>query len=139
MMLGVEADDLGADQIMAVIGRPDYSSIVQKLGIDLAVSEQSVMARQILAYLNHGIVISRAKMPGGLINVLEVDVLDGSPATESSLADLELPDRCLIVAVIQQDYVRVPGATDRLSNGDTAVILVEDDLVDATIGVFTPV
>lgn len=139
MMLGVEADDLGADQIMAVIGRPDYNSITKKLGIDLAVSEQSVMARQILAYLNHGIVISRAKMPGGLINVLEVDVLEGSPVTESTVKDLGLPDRCLIVAVIQQDYVRVPGANDRLSVGDTAVILVEDDVVDATIGVFTPV
>ena len=132
MMLGVEADDLGAEQILAVIGRPDYSSIIQKLGIDLAVSEQSVMARQILSYLNQGIVISRAKMPGGLINVLEVDVLEGSPATESAVKDLGLPDRCLIVAVIQQDYVRVPGATDRLSHGDTAVILVEDDVVDTS-------
>ena len=138
MMLGVEADDLGAGQIMAVIGRPDYASIIQKLGIDLAVSEHSVMARQILSYLNQGIVISRAKMPGGLINVLEVDVLEGSPATESAVKDLGLPDRCLIVAVIQQDYVRVPGATDRLSAGDTAVILVEDDVVDATLGVFSP-
>ena len=123
---------------MGVISRPDYASIIQKLGIDLAVSEQSVMARQILSYLNHGIVVSRAKMPGGLINVIEVDVLDGSPVTESAVKDLGLPDRCLIVAVIQQDYVRVPGANDRLSIGDTAVILLEDDVVDATLAVFAP-
>ena len=51
MMLGVEADDLGAEQIMAVISRPDYGSIIQKLGIDLAVSEQSVMTRQISVVL----------------------------------------------------------------------------------------
>jgi len=138
MMLGVEADDLGADQVIAVISRPDYTSIIQKLGINLAVSEQSVMAKQILSYLNHGIVVSRAKMPGGLINVIEVDVLDGSPVTESTVKDLGLPDRCLIVAVIQQDYVRVPGANDRLSIGDTAVILLEDDVVDAMLAVFAP-
>ena len=139
MMLGVEADDLGADQVMAVIGRPDYGSIIQKLGIDLAVSEQSVMTRQILSYLNHGIVVSSAKMPGGLINVIELEVLEGSPATQSAVKDLGLPDRCLIVAVIQQDYVRVPGASDRLSVGDTAVILLEDDVIDATLAVFAPV
>ena len=139
MMLGVEADDLGAEQVMAVIGRPDYGSIIQKLGIDLAVSEQSVMTRQILSYLNHGIVVSSAKMPGGLINVIELEVLEGSPATQLAVKDLGLPDRCLIVAVIQQDYVRVPGATDRLSDGDTAVILLEDDVVDATLAVFAPV
>ena len=70
--------------------------------------------------------------------MIEVDVLDGSPVTESTVKDLGLPDRCLIVAVIQQDYVRVPGANDRLSIGDTAVILLEDDVVDATLAVFAP-
>jgi trk system potassium uptake protein TrkA len=139
MMLGVEADDLGAKQIMTVIDRPDYASVIEKLGIDLAVSEREVMARQVAAYLNDGIIISRTKMPGGLINVLEIDVVDGSPATESTLADLGLPDRCLIVAVIQQDYVRVPGASDRLSAGDTAVVLVEEDVIETALAVFTPV
>lgn len=139
IMLGVEADDLGCKKIMAVVGRPDYANVVEKLGIDLAVSEREVMAKQILAYLNEGIVVSRAKMPGGLINVLEVDVLKKSPAVEHTVAELGLPERCLIVAVIQQDYVRVPGANDRLLPGDTAVILVEDDVVDATLRVFTPV
>jgi trk system potassium uptake protein TrkA len=77
-------------------------------------------------------------MPGGLINVIEVDVPEGSPATKANLADLDLPDRCLIVALIQQDYVRVPGAGDHMNAHDTAILLVEDDVVDAALAVFVP-
>ena len=114
LMLGVKAKDLGAKQVMSVIGRPDYASVTARLGINLAVSSRDVMAKQIISYLHEGVVISRTKLPGGLINVIEVDVLAGSRATEANLAELELPDRCLIVAIIHLDYVRVPGAADRL-------------------------
>jgi len=51
---------------------------------------------------------------------------------------LGLPDRCLVVALIQQDYVRVPGAGDHISPHDTAILLVEDDVVDAALALFSP-
>lgn len=138
MMLGVKANDLGAKQVMSTIGRPDYANVIQRLGIDKAVSSRDVMARQILSYLHTGVVISRTKMPGGLINVIEVEVMEGSPATESTLQELGLPERCLVVAIIQLDYVRVPGASDRLNSNDIAVLLVEDDVVEAALARFAP-
>ena len=138
MMMGVKTNDLGAKQVLAVIGRPDYSSVIGRLGIDVAGSERDVMARQILSYLNHGVIVSRAKMPGGLINILEVDVPEGVMATKQTLSELGLPDRCLVVALIQQDYVRVPGANDRIHAGDIAVLLVEDDVVDQALDLFSP-
>jgi trk system potassium uptake protein TrkA len=138
LMLGVKAKDLGAKQVMSVIGRPDYASVTARLGINLAVSSRDVMAKQILSYLTEGVVISRAKLPGGLVNVIEVEVLAGSRATEVTLAELELPERCLVVAVIHLDYVRVPGASDRLNPNDTAVIIVEDDVVNRALALFSP-
>ena len=138
LMLGVKANDLGAQQVMTVIGRADYANVTARLGIDLAVSSRDVMAKQILSYLNVGQVISQAKMPGGLINVIEIDVSADSSATQATLAELGLPERCLMVALIHQDDVRVPGATDRLSANDTAILLVEDDVVDTALDLFTP-
>lgn len=137
MMLGVKANDCGTKQVMTVIGRRDYSSVIARLGIDKAVSARDVMAKQILSYLNEGAVISRTKLPHGLINVIEIDVPAGSKATEVPLAELGLPERCLVVVVVQQDYVRVPGAGDQLNANDTAILLVEDDVVDAALEVFS--
>jgi trk system potassium uptake protein TrkA len=138
MVLCVRATDLGAKKTVAIIGRPDYARVIDRLGIDAAVSACDVMAKQIMSYLNEGFVISKKKLPGGLINVIEVDVPANCPATEAAIADLGLPERCLIVAASKQDEVRVPGARDRLSANDTAILLVEDDVMNAALAVFTP-
>ena len=87
MMLGVEANDLGAEQVMAIIAKPDYVSVLGRLGIGKAVSQRDVMAKQIVGFLNEGVVISRAKLPGGLINILEVEIAEGSAVTESKIMD----------------------------------------------------
>jgi len=136
MMLGVEASDLGAKQVLAVIGKPDYEPVLDRLGIDKAVSERSVMAKQIMSYLNVGVVLSRAKLPGGLINVIELDVVEGAAITESSIKDLGLPERCLIVAIVQHEQVRVPEANDKLQPGDSVVVIVEDDVVEKCLMFF---
>ena len=136
IMMSVNASDLGAKQVLTVIDRNDYSSITEKLGIDLAVTQRSVMARQVLSYLTEGAIISRAKLPGGLINIVEIDVVADSPVTKATLAELDLPKRFLIAAIGGQDSVRVPGGSDRIQGGDTAIILVEEDVLDLALSFF---
>lgn len=137
IMAGVEAREIGAKQIMAVVGRPDYANVVGKLGIDLAVSERQVMAHQVLGFLNTGPVVHRTSLPGGQISAVELDVFDGAPATEHVLANLALPAQCLIAAVIREQFVQVPGADDRLQAGDTVVALINDSAVDEALKLFS--
>ncbi|MCH5376256.1 MAG: Trk system potassium transporter TrkA, partial [Planctomycetes bacterium] len=65
IMAGVEAREIGAAKIMAVVGRPDYADIVGRLGIDVAVSPRDVMARQVMSFLQSGPVVARMPLPGG--------------------------------------------------------------------------
>jgi trk system potassium uptake protein TrkA len=132
----VEAKDLGAKKILTVVGKQDYLYLVPKLGIDVAVSKKIVMARQILSYLTEGAEICRTRLPGGLINLIEIEVLRDTPVTRKVLAETDLPDRCLIVAIMQNDKVRIPGGGTRLQAGDTAVILVEEDVTEKSLSFF---
>jgi len=136
IMAGVEAREIGAKQIMGIVGRPDYASVVGKLGIDVAVSERDVMAKQVLGFLNTGAVVSRTMLPGGKVGVYEIEVIEGCTATEHVLANLRLPSQCLIAAVLREQYVRVPGADDHLEPGDTVVALIEDSVTDAALQFF---
>ena len=111
--------------------------MVGKLGIDVAVSERDVMARQVLGFLNTGPVISKTMLPGGTVGVFEIEVLQGAPVTEHVLANVPLPTQCLIAAVMRQDYVRVPGADDRLQPEDVVIALVDEAVVDETVALFT--
>ena len=136
IMACVEAKEIGAETILAIVSRPDYANVVGKLGINLAVSPRNVMAQQILSYLNRGPVISRSNLGNGNIGIYQVEVLDGSEATKHDLLNLPLPGACLIVAVSNRDYVRVPGPTDRLKPGNHVVVLVEDNQADAMLALF---
>ncbi len=136
IMAGVEAREIGAGKIMAIVGRPDYATVVGKLGIDVAVSERDVMAKQVLGFLNIGPVVTRTTLPGGSIGVYEIEVDEGCAATEHVLANLQLPAQCLIAAVLREEFVRVPGADDRLRAGDTVVALIDDDALEETLAFF---
>lgn len=123
IMAGLEAKELGAKQIMAIVGRPDYAGIVSRLGIDIAVSERDAMARQILGLLTEGPVLSQLQLPDSDVHVLELEVAAHAPVTQSSLAQLNLPEGVLVAAVLQEDFVRVPLAADCLQAGNTALVL----------------
>ncbi len=137
IMAGVEARDIGAQHIFAIVGRPDYANVVGKLGIDLAVSPRDVMAKQILGFLNSGAVISRTTLAGGSIGVFEIEVNEGAPATQHVLANLPLPPSCLIAAVMRDEYVSVPGADDRLNPGDVVIALLDDAAIEKALEQFS--
>jgi len=138
IMACVEARELGAKTIMCIVDRPDYANVVGKLGIDHAVSPRDVVARQVLGFLNTGAVIVRTPLGDGAgIEILEIEVVEGAPATEHVLASLDLPPQCLIGAVIRESYVMVPGADDRFTPGDTVVALVETSAVEQTLKTFS--
>ena len=138
IMACVEARELGATTIMCLIKRPDYANVVAKLGVDHAVSPREVVARQILGFLNTGVVVSRTVLSADEgVEFLEIEVEDGSPAIEHVLAKLELPPQCLIGAVIRESCVMVPGADDRFAPGDTVVALVERSAIEQTVKMFS--
>ena len=135
-MAGVEARELGAARVMCVVGRPDYANVVGKLGIDHAVSERDVTARQILGYLNEGAVISQRRLPNGAIGVFELEVLPDAAITKATLAELPLAGRCLIAAVERDGFVRVPQADDRLEPGDIVVALIDPTAAEESLALF---
>lgn len=136
IMACVTAREIGAKTIMSIVERPDYAEVVGKLGIDRAVSPREVMARQVLSLLFRGPIISRTAIGGGDLNVLEIVVRPNAPCTEHVLANLKLPEQCLIAVIVHDDYIRVPGADDFLKPGDTVVALIDDSAIEDTVAMF---
>jgi trk system potassium uptake protein TrkA len=138
IMAGVEARELGASRVMCVVGRPDYANVVAKLGIDRAVSERDVVARQILGFLNEGAIISQSRLPNGAIGIYELEILEGARVTGATLAELPLAGRCLIAAIQRDGFVRVPTATDQLQAGDVIVALIDQAASEDSLALFSP-
>ncbi len=138
IMAGVEARELGANRVMCMVGRPDYANVVGKLGIDVAVSERDVVARQTLGFLNVGAVISQSRLPGSSIGVYELEIVEGAAVTQATLAELPLAGRCLISAIQRDGFVRVPTANDKLKPGDIIVALMDQSTTEDCLPLFDP-
>lgn len=137
ILVGVEARDLGAAEVMAVVNRPDYANVIAKLGIDVAVSARQVMARNIVSFLQEGNIIRRQTLTGGDIQLIELEVGENAVATRTTLAGFDLRAPFLICALIRKELVRIPVASDQLRKGDQIVVLVEEHDADSVIGFFT--
>ncbi|MEM9589528.1 MAG: Trk system potassium transporter TrkA, partial [Planctomycetota bacterium] len=136
IMACVEARELGAARVMCVVGRADYANVVGKLGIDRAVSERDVVARQILGFMKEGSIISHRRLPNDAIGVYELEIVDRTRVTQAALADLPLSGRCLLAAMQRDGFIRVPTADDQLQAGDIVVALVDESVSDEILSLF---
>ena len=137
ILAGVEARDLGAAEVMAVVNRQDYANVVTKLGIDVAVSARQVMAHSIVSFLQEGLVIRRQSLAQGEIELIELEVAENAAATEVPLSKFDIKVPFLLVAIIRKDQVKVPGAADQLQASDQIILLVEKHNADPIISFFT--
>ena len=135
IVCGVEAKELGCKRLLTIVRSPDYANVLERLGIDVAVSPREAMARQILGLVAKGPVRERSPISGDVVEAWEVEVRKGVPATQSSLRDLQLT-QCLVAAIERRDHIRVPNADDRLQAGDTVVLMVHKDAQQSVLQLF---
>lgn len=130
IVCGVEAKELGCSRLITIVRSPDYANVLERLGIDVAVSPREAMARQIAGLVSEGPVRERSPIAGDVAEVWEVDIQKNTAITRHPLKDLGLTN-CLIAAIQRDDYVRVAGGNDQLAAGDTAIILVHKEVQDS--------
>ncbi len=137
IVCGVEARELGCERILSIVRRPDYANVLEKVGIDAAVSPREVTAREVLGMLQGGVIIGGSKISGGDAEVWEVEIVAGAPVVGTPLRNVALPGS-LVAAIVREDFVKVPGADDERRPGDTAVVLVHRNSVTDTLSLFEP-
>ena len=126
----VEASAVGTKTIIAVVDRPDYSNIIDRLGITQAVSSRTVIGRQVQTLLNTGPIITRnSQIFSRGIDVVELEVFADSPITRDTLRNVDLPAKCLVGAVIRSGMVQMPTADFRFRAGDVVIALAPSELV----------
>lgn len=133
----IEAKELGAQKVAAVVARADYRYILTKLGVDHVTTPADVIRREVEAHLTTGVVITKKPLaPGADVYIMELEVMPNAPITQHVLARVGLPKKCLIASVIREGFATLPGADDRIKPGDTVVILVHDSAIPEMLAFF---
>lgn len=130
------ARSLGVARTVALVQKPDYVTLYQRLGIDVAVSPRLLCANQILSYVRRGSVGTIATLHEGKAEVLEIEVQPGSRLIGRTLREARFPRGSVIGAIARESGdIVIPRGDDEIEALDNLVIFVLRDVVDQVIAV----
>ncbi len=117
--------ELGVKQTAAVMHRPDFATLVDRLGVAYALSPRHMMGDTVNSMLQHGNVLAVAMLEGGLGEAIEYRVNSETPIVGKRLKEAKLPTGALVGAIVRQGEVLIPKGDDHLQCDDTVVVCVQ--------------
>jgi trk system potassium uptake protein TrkA len=131
------ARSLNVKRTIALVQKPDYASIYEQLGVDVAVSPRLICADRILSFVRSGSVSTIATIEEGKAVVLEFEVKAGSKMVGKTLAKAGFPPSCVVGAIWREDGdVIIPRGHDEIKALDNLVIFALQGVVQNVMGMF---
>lgn len=127
LMASVLAKDLGAPRCIALVHRPDYASVCERLGIDATLSPRLTVAQQVLRYVRAGDVVSVTPVLDGRAEFVEFVASDQSRIAGKALHEAEFPRGAIVCAVLRPDGAFVPRGDDRIQSGDQVMVFLREE------------
>ncbi|MDH3584841.1 MAG: NAD-binding protein, partial [Phycisphaerae bacterium] len=117
------AKSAGVKQTIAVITRPTYSRLIERVGVDEAVNPSAVAARQIALELDTAGLVPVASLGEGAIQIFRVRVGPRSELLGKPLRKLKLSPKWMVAAIQHGQQIRVPTAEDFIHVDDNVIVV----------------
>jgi trk system potassium uptake protein TrkA len=116
------AKAMGAKRTIALVEKPSYVEIYEKIGIDAAISPRLMAAEKILRYVRSGLITSIAVIAEGKAEVVEMEALPDSKIVGVPLSKVGFPQGAIIGPILRGKEVIIPTGSDMVQPGDICII-----------------
>ncbi len=123
LLMTLMAKHVGVKKVIAKVSKSSYIQVIEKLGVDIAVSPIDITASDILKYIRGGRAASVSLLLGGKAEVTEVIADKDMWFVEKPISELGLPKEIIIGAVDHKGKVIIPTGSTIIQPGDRFVIL----------------
>ena len=124
LMLALMAKHLGAKKTVVRVARSEYVDLMEKVGVDVALSERLLSASEVLAFVRRGGVVAVSLLEGAKAEAVEFIVGSGATVVGRPLKELNLPKECLICAYVRGNEAYIPNGDSVLEAGDRAILFI---------------
>jgi trk system potassium uptake protein TrkA len=113
-------------RVISRVNNPKYAWLFQpEMGVDVALNQTDILARLIEEEMSLGDMMPLLKLRRGQYSLVEEKIPAGAQAIDVLIKDLDLPDHCVIAAIIREGKVVVPQGTISLQEGDEVLAVVD--------------
>ncbi|MDX9954621.1 MAG: TrkA C-terminal domain-containing protein, partial [Anaerolineae bacterium] len=93
------------------------------MGVDVALNQADLMGRLIAEEMSLGDMMTLLKLRKGQFSLVEEKIAPESPAANKTIAEICLPEQCILVAVIRQGELLMPHGNLVLRPADEVLAL----------------
>jgi trk system potassium uptake protein len=130
--------EYGVGRVIARINNPKNEWLfTARLGVDIAVSHSSLLARLIHEELSLRDLVPLLKLQGGQISLAEITVPPDSPTVGQRVVALKLPPQCVLATLVRNDEMVIPRGDTTIAAGDRIIALVRSDQQADLVSVFS--
>ena len=116
----------GVTRIIGRVNNPRYAWLfTPEMGIDIALNQADILGRLIEEEMSLGDMMPLLKLKRGKYMLVEERVSADAPAIGVMIKDLDLPDQCVIAAIIRKGEVVVPRGVASLEPDDEVLAIVD--------------
>ncbi len=129
LMASLLAQELGIEQVIALVNRSETLHLWRKLGEVRVVSPRRIAAERVQEYIRSDYSANIVSLQRGAAQVLERRLAPASPAAGVTLAEMKPPRGVIVGAVARGERVFVPRGKDRLEVGDNVIVFAQEEHV----------
>jgi trk system potassium uptake protein len=124
----VAREKYGVERVIARCNNPRNMQHFELLGVKPAVSATDLILRLIEHEVPRYGLLHLLDLPQERLEIIEVDVAEGSPAAGATVKDLGLPDGSLVISILRHGTGFVPLADSVIEAGDEVLLVLDTGL-----------
>lgn len=123
LLVALLAKHMGVPKAFVRVGRLEYITLMEQVGIDVAFSPRLLTSGQILRLIREDEnLINIFTFEGSKAEAVEIEVTEKTSLINKHLKDLKLPGKSLVGAIVREHQTIVPKGDTLLLEGDHIVI-----------------
>jgi len=135
-IVALQAKRLGIERVIAIARDPDYVSLLEDSGIE-CISAPYATAAMVENYLDRPQVADLFEIETGVASLIDMKVPDGSPVVGQKIQDIDIPDQCVVAAIIREDTFVVPRGETDICAGDEVVFVGPSEAIQTAHDIFS--
>jgi len=125
------------ERIISRVNNPRNRQYFELLGIRPVVSATDLILRLIEHEVPQYGLVHLLDLPGERLEIIEMDVAEGSPAAGRNVSDLEMPEGSLVISILRQGSGFVPRGDTVIEAGDEVLLCLDPGLEEQVTPLFS--